>query len=83
MFGTHSIHSKTVKKSLSLLNEVRRWPGGYQYLKEQVPTYESNVCAIYVKNHLWQAYFIDIIRYISYIALYYRLTLKPISSIFL
>jgi len=35
MFGTHSIYRKTVKKSLSLLNEVRRWPGGYQLLKEQ------------------------------------------------
>jgi hypothetical protein len=50
MFGTYSIHSKTVKKSLSWLNEVRRWPGGYQHLKEQVPMYESNGCAIYLKN---------------------------------
>jgi len=37
MFGTHRIYSKTVKKLLSLPNEVRRWPGGYQLLKEQLP----------------------------------------------
>jgi hypothetical protein len=74
MFGTHSIHSKTVKKSLSLLNEVRRWPGGYQHLKEQVPMYNSNGCAIDLKKHLCQAYSIDIIRYIFHITLHYRLT---------
>jgi len=38
MFDTHNIYRNTVKISLSLLNEVRRWPGGYQHLKEQLST---------------------------------------------
>jgi len=47
--------------SLSLLNEVRRWPGGYQHLKEQLPMYNSNGCAIYLKNHPYKSYLSDII----------------------
>ena len=43
---TQHLPQVSINFSLSLLNEVRRWPGGYQHLKEQLSAYYSNRCAI-------------------------------------
>jgi len=62
MFDTHNIDRKTAKNILlSLLNAVRRWPDGYQHLKNIcLPDRATNVPFI-GKICPYQKYLIDII----------------------
>jgi hypothetical protein len=57
-----------------LLNEVRRWPGGYQHLKEQLSALHSNGYANDPRNCSHHIYLLDIIWYNIISDRFYHLT---------